>query len=182
MNRRDFLALASSTWVSSVALGRALPQADKDADVRLRIAEIDWELAPKRVVKTFAYNGQIPGPVLRARSGRPLTVEVVNETRDEEIVHWHGLHIPPDVDGSVEEGTPTVPPNGGRRRYTFTPEPAGTRWYHSHMAAGRNLRRSTYSGQFGLFVIDHGQDPGGYDQEVPVLLHEWEPRFTREGP
>jgi FtsP/CotA-like multicopper oxidase with cupredoxin domain len=121
------------------------------ADVTLRIGEVNLELAPRRTVRTLAYNGQAPGPLLRARRGRPLTVDVWNDSREEDIVHWHGLHIPPEVDGVYEEGTPGVPPNGGRRRYVFTPEPAGTRWYHSHNPAGSNLKKSTYTGQFGCW-------------------------------
>ena len=151
-------------------------------DVTLRIGEMALELAPRRVVRTLAYNGQVPGPLLRARRGRPLTVDVWNDTRTEDIVHWHGLHIPPDVDGVYEEGTPGVPPGGGRRRYVFTPEPAGTRWYHSHNPAGRDLKKSTYTGQFGMLVVEDGGDAGAYDQEVPLLLHEWEPYFRRNGP
>ena len=45
----------------------------------------------------------------------------------------------------------------------------------------RNLKKGTYSGQFGMFVVD-GDDPGSYDREIPILLHEWEPRFTSSGP
>jgi FtsP/CotA-like multicopper oxidase with cupredoxin domain len=124
----------------------------------------------------------VPGPLLRVKAGRPLTVDVWNDTRDEELVHWHGFHIPPEVDGAREEGTPPVPPKGGYRRYTFTPEPAGLRWYHSHGMTGRNLRRTTYTGQFGLVVIEGDSEPGAYDLESPIVLHEWEPRLTRQWP
>jgi len=137
------------------------------------------ELAPKRTVRTLAYNGQVPGPLIRARRGRPFAVDVVNASKDTDIVHWHGLHIGPDVDGAYEEGTPGVAP-GTRRRYTFAPDPAGTRWYHSHNPANRDLTRSTYTGQFGMFIVD-GDDPGAYDREIALLLHEWEPRFGSNG-
>ena len=140
------------------------------------------ELGPRRTVKTLAYNGQVPGPLLRIPEGRPLTVEVINDTQDEEFVHWHGLLIPSDVDGAREEGTPPVPPRGGRRRYSFTPTPAGTRWYHSHGMAHRNLRRTTYSGQFGLLVVESADERGAYDLDVPIVLHEWDARLTQEGP
>jgi FtsP/CotA-like multicopper oxidase with cupredoxin domain len=153
-----------------------------EPDITLRIAELTLDLGFRRSVRTIAYNGQVPGPALRARVGRPLTIDVWNDTRDEDIIHWHGFHIPSAVDGAYEEGTPGVAPRGGRRRYTFTPQPAGTHWYHSHNAAGRNLRRSTYTGQFGLFVLEDGVDPGAYDLDVPLLLHEWEPRLTTSGP
>jgi FtsP/CotA-like multicopper oxidase with cupredoxin domain len=64
----------------------------------------------------------------------------------------------------------------------FTPHPAGTRWYHSHVPSGRNLRTGTYTGQFGMLVVESANEPGDYDLEVPILLHEWDPYFTREGP
>jgi FtsP/CotA-like multicopper oxidase with cupredoxin domain len=150
--------------------------AAQSADITLRITELTHELGPRRSVKTVAYNGQVPGPLLRARAGRPLTVDVFNETKREELVHWHGFHIPAEVDGAREEGTPVVPP-GGQRRYTFVPRPAGTRWYHSHGMAGRSLDRTTYTGQFGMFIVE-SEDSGSYDQEIPILLHEWAPRFA----
>jgi len=172
MTRRQLLG-----WVGCglTSLGSA-----EDADIKLRISEINLELAPRRVVKTLAYNGQVPGPLLRAAEGRPIIVDVWNETKEHELVHWHGFHIPSDVDGSHEEGTPPVPAQG-QRRYVFTPGPSGTRWYHSHGSAGRNLRKTTYSGQFGMFVVEPRNDPARYDLEVPIQLHEWDPHFSEDG-
>jgi FtsP/CotA-like multicopper oxidase with cupredoxin domain len=161
---------------------QAVPQPVGTADVTLRIGETTLELGPRRSVKTLAYNGQVPGPLLRVTEGRPLTVDVWNDTKDEEFVHWHGLLIPSDVDGAREEGTPPVPPRGGHRRYVFTPKPSGTRWYHSHGMAGRSLERTTYTGQFGLLVVESGREPGAYDLDVPIVLHEWDARLTQEGP
>jgi FtsP/CotA-like multicopper oxidase with cupredoxin domain len=192
MTRRQFLTATSGVACGAIsgfapqgqASQKHQPAADfaDKADITLRIGEMTLDLGQRRTVRTIAYNGQVPGPVLRAKVGRQLTVDVWNDTNDEDIVHWHGLHIPPEVDGVYEEGTPGVPPNGGRQRYVFTPQPTGTHWYHSHNSAGRNLKRGTYSGQFGLFLADDGSDPGAYDLEVPLLLHEWEPRLTSSGP
>ncbi|HEX8032004.1 MAG TPA: multicopper oxidase domain-containing protein, partial [Vicinamibacterales bacterium] len=128
MRRRDFLGLPAGL-IAGAALARA--RQDTPADLVLRISEIEWEIAPRRTIKTLAYNGALPGPIVRARAGRPFTVDVRNDYTRDDIVHWHGLHIPSDVDGAIEEGTPPVPPRS-QRRYTFTPEPIGTRWYHSH--------------------------------------------------
>lgn len=190
MTRRELLAftcsvIPSGAWAlrlppDPLATRTLAPSQGEDADITLRIAEITLELAPRRTVRTLAYNNQVPGPLLRAPRGKPIRVDVWNDSRDDELVHWHGFHIPPEVDGAFEEGTPTVPSNG-HRRYVFTPDPAGTRWYHSHTTAGRNLKKSTYSGQFGMFIVD-GDDAGAYDREIPILLHEWDPRFTTEGP
>ncbi|MGD0300541.1 MAG: multicopper oxidase family protein [Bryobacteraceae bacterium] len=170
MRRRDFLGA-----LAGAAFARQNP-----ADFTLEIGAVTVELAPGTNVKTLGYNGTAPGPLLRIPEGKTITVEVHNNTGSEEVVHWHGLHIPSDVDGSLEEGTPGVPA-GGRRRYSFTATPSGTRWYHSHVMAGRNLKRATYTGQFGFFYIEPKNDPGAYDQEVFLALKEWDPYMSTGG-
>lgn len=171
MNRREFLAGA----VSAAMLRAADP-----ADVTLRISPVDVELAPGRIVKTIGYNGSSPGPVLRFTEGKPVTVEVQNATSDAELVHWHGFKIPSEVDGSAEEGTPPVPAHGVRR-YSFTPRPSGTRYYHTHVMAGRDLKRGTYTGQFGMVLIEPRDHPAPFDQEVFLALHGWDPYFSTGG-
>lgn len=175
LTRRGFLSLAGAT-PSLAGLGFAQesrPPGDS-ADITLRIGEIAVELGPRYTVKTIGYNGQAPGPLLRATEGKRLTVDVFNDTRDSELVHWHGFHIPPEVDGAHEEGTPHVP-SRGHQRYEFAPAPAGTRWYHTHMPAGHDLKKGGYTGQFGIFVVEPRSEPGRYDREVPLALHEWDP-------
>jgi FtsP/CotA-like multicopper oxidase with cupredoxin domain len=147
------------------------------ADYTLRIAPVTVELAPDHILSTIGYNDTSPGPVLRMREGKPVSVDVFNDTDVPEFVHWHGMLIPSDVDGVEEQGTPPVPPRG-RRRYQFTPRPAGSRWYHSHAMAKADLHRGTYTGQFGFVYVDSGNDPGQYDQELFLSLRDWEPFFT----
>ena len=142
------------------------------ADVKLEIAPLDLEIAPRKIIHTVAYNGRVPGPLIRWPEGKPITIDVVNRTEIPEIVHAHGLWIPSEVDGAAEEGSPMIAP-GAQFRYTFTPRPAGFRWYHTHAFAGRNLKRGTYSGQFGCFYIEAKSDAGAYDQEIFLTLHDW---------
>lgn len=151
--------------------------AQTDADITLRIQEITTELAPKHLVKTIAYNGQAPGPLLRMTEGQGIAVDVINETTEPEMVHWHGFHIPSEVDGSHEEGTPMVM-GRDRRRFKFTAQPAGTRWYHTHATAAHDLSKGTYSGQFGMVIVEPRSNPARYDRDVPVLLHEWGGAFS----
>jgi FtsP/CotA-like multicopper oxidase with cupredoxin domain len=165
---------AAGAFLAAAVHGRA---GDSAADITLRISEITAEIGKGHSVKTTAYGGGIPGPALRVREGQTVTVEVINETRRPEMVHWHGLHIPPEVDGAHEEGTPMVQ-GLDRRRYTFVAKPAGTRWYHTHAMAGHDLRIGTYSGQFGMLVVEPASNPARYDLEVPILLHEWSPYFA----
>jgi len=146
-------------------------------DYRIEIAEIDWELAPKKKVRTTAYNGQIPGPLLRVTEGTPATIEIVNRLDRPEIVHWHGQWIPVDVDGSMEEGSPMIPP-GGKTRIAFTPRPSGLHWYHTHAMAGRDLKRGLYTGQFGTLLVEPQANPARYDSEQFLVLHDWEPYYA----
>ncbi|MEI9978878.1 MAG: multicopper oxidase domain-containing protein [Edaphobacter sp.] len=189
MQRRDFLRFGSLT-LAQAAAARALPAQmvqmpshnsgaapEGKADYTLRIAPVTVELSPERILSTIGYNGVSPGPVLRMREGKTVTVDVINATDIPELVHWHGLLIPSDVDGTEEEATPFVPPQG-RRRYQFTPRPAGSRWYHSHAMAYSDLHRGSYTGQFGFLHIDSGSDAGQYDQEIFLALRDWEPYFT----
>jgi FtsP/CotA-like multicopper oxidase with cupredoxin domain len=150
------------------------------ADFTVRIAPTSFEIARGKTLHTVAYNGQVPGPPLRMKEGVPVTVDVYNQTDHAELVHWHGQMISSEADGSVEEGSPMVPA-GGRHRYRFTPKPAGCRWYHSHGFAGKNLHRSLFSGQFGFVYVEPRNDPGQFDREVFVAMHQWEPLFTAMG-
>ena len=130
------------------------------------------EIAPGKVIHTVAYNDRVPGPLIRWPEGKPIAIDVLNRTAIPEIVHWHGLWNSSEMDGAMEEGSPMIPP-GGERRYTFTPRPSGFRWYHTHIYAGHDLKRGAYTGQFGCFYIEPKENPGKYDQELFLTLHDW---------
>src|SRR5262249_23229225 len=191
--RRDFLKLAGAAAAASGSLhGQQMqmptppasptPSSAKEISgtvFNLEIAPVAVELAPNRIVSTIGYNGVSPGPLLRMKEGAPVTVNVVNKTDTPEFVHFHGLLIPPDVDGTEEEGTQPVPPHGSRS-YQFTPMPAGTRWYHTHAMSMDDLHRGTFTGQFGFLIVEGGPSAGNYDQEHYLALRDWEPYFTTQ--
>jgi FtsP/CotA-like multicopper oxidase with cupredoxin domain len=174
LSRRTALKLTGAAAVAPALRTRADPPG---ADHTLEITRGTLQLSPHHQLKTDVYNGQAPGPLLRLKEGRPVTIEVINRTDHPEVVHWHGLYLDPSVDGSIEEGTPPIPP-GASARYTFKPEPAGFRWYHTHMMAMGNFARGLYSGQHGLLMIEARDDPGGYDQELFLALHDWKPYLS----
>jgi FtsP/CotA-like multicopper oxidase with cupredoxin domain len=186
LKRRDFLKMGGAAFAHAGAanlLRAQMPMsaaAGNDAgkaDYTLRIAPVTVELSPDHILSTTGYNDSSPGPVLRMRAGKPITVDVINDTDVPELVHWHGMLIPSDVDGVEETGTPLVPARG-RRRYQLTPGPVGSRWYHSHAMAEADLHRGSYTGQFGFVYVEGGPDPGHYDQELFLALRDWEPFFT----
>ncbi len=155
-------------------------QAETATDCTVRIKAAPIEVAPNRILSTITYNGQFPGPLLRFKEGRAATVDIFNDTDTPEQLHWHGQKVPTDVDGAAEEGTPYIPARG-HRRITFTPNPAGLRFYHTHNRAGANLYAGQYSGQIGPVYIEPRNEPGRYDREVFLVLKEFEPTLSRGG-
>jgi FtsP/CotA-like multicopper oxidase with cupredoxin domain len=147
------------------------------ADHSLRIEPCTLEIGPGVTIKTLAYNGQVPGPLLRLREGVPVTIDVFNASPNSDLVHWHGLAIDSPNDGAMEEGAPMIPA-GSTHRYTFTPKPSGTRWYHTHAAAYEDLSAATYSGQFGFLLVEGKDLPAQYDQEINLAIRHWEPSFV----
>ena len=182
LTRRRFAQLGAMAS-ASIALGQTAPMspaqtaassAKPKADITVEIAPYLLEASAKHRFQTIAYNGQVPGPLLRMKQGREITVEVRNNSPDPEVVHWHGLFLPPEVDGAMEEGTPMIAP-GASARYTFTPDPAGFRWFHTHTVAGKDLRKGQFSGQHGFLMIEPS-DPASlpaFDREIFVALHDW---------
>jgi FtsP/CotA-like multicopper oxidase with cupredoxin domain len=138
------------------------------------------ELAPDHIVSTTLYNGQFPGPLLRFKEGKEVVVDVYNDTDTPELVHWHGQMIPSDADGAAEEGSPYIPARGSRR-LRFVPKPSGFRFYHTHVVAGSDLARGTYTGQAGPLYIEPRHDAGAYDREVFLVMKEFLPALSRGG-
>ena len=170
ISRRDVLKLSGAAAVSASL--PALAQDSVTPDYRLDIAPVTVDLSPHHKLRTVAYNGQVPGPLLRLKEGRPVTIEVTNHTDRPEVVHWHGLFLPVAVDGGMEEGTPPIPANA-TARLSFTPRPAGFRWYHTHTMAMGDLTRAQYGGQHGFLMIEPREHPGRYDHEFFLALHDW---------
>src|SRR6266496_1480179 len=154
--------------------------ADAAADYTVRIKAAPIEIARDVILSTITYNGQFPGSLIRFKEDQQVTVDIFNETDTPEQLHWHGQKVSTDVDGSAEEGTPYIPAHG-RRRITFTPNPAGLRFYHTHNRAGADLSTGQYSGQVGPVYIEPKENPGRYDREVFLVLKEFEPTLSRGG-
>src|SRR5580704_9037251 len=161
-------------------IATSVPQEKGSADYTLRIAAAPIELARNHIVSATTYNGLFPGPLLRFKEGRQVVVDVHNDTDTPEQLHWHGQFVPVDVDGAAEEGTPYIPAHG-MRRLTFTPRPAGLRFYHTHNRAGADLHVGQYGGQVGPVYIEPKNDPSNYDREAFLVLKEFEPSLSRGG-
>src|SRR3954452_11675399 len=118
----------------------------------LRIAPVTKRIG-EATVRMLAYNGSIPGSTLKVREGSEIEVEVVNDGDLGQTVHWHGLRLDNQSDGTHETQAPI--PVGGRFtcRVSF-PDP-GIYWYHPHI-------REDYAQEMGLYgnVIVEPAAPG----------------------
>jgi FtsP/CotA-like multicopper oxidase with cupredoxin domain len=132
------------------------------------------ELKEGVTVEAWAYNGQIPGPLLRVKEGERVRIIFENKvTNIKTAIHWHGLIIPNDMDGVPPITQPYVR-DGDRFIYEFTAKPSGTFWYHAHsMGDGaEQLDR----GLLAPLIIgpEKPETEPKTDREWIVTLDEWQ--------
>ena len=134
IDRRGFL-LISTIGTAGIAAGcsskTATPPADPAVDLKFAPAETLIDLGGVSV-RTWAYDGQVPGKEIRIRKGETLRAAVSNKLPADTSIHWHGLAIVNDMDG-VPPLTQAPIPAGGKFTYDFVVPDAGTYWYHSHV-------------------------------------------------
>jgi len=117
----------------------------------------------------YAYNGQIPGPLLRAPRGATVNVEVLNRLELPTAIHWHGIRLDNPSDGVPGHTQPPVMP-GERYRYQVKVPDAGVYWYHPHVRedAAQDLGLSA-----NFLVTANGPDAlPQVDREAVLLLDD----------
>jgi manganese oxidase len=126
------------------------PEMDGDVKVfNLTCEELTWEVAPGQPYAAMAYNGIVPGPIIRATEGDNVRVNVTNMMTQSTAVHFHGLLVPNAMDGVPFITQPPIRP-GETFTYEFTLRNAGTHMYHSH----HNAAEQVTSGLLGAFIVD----------------------------
>jgi FtsP/CotA-like multicopper oxidase with cupredoxin domain len=194
LSRRDFLYLAglgayalASNPERATGRGPAPGWAPlDDLDLELKASPATANLLPGRATSTWAYVGGVLagdpssvrplasgylGPVIRARRGQNLRVRFVNELDEPSIVHWHGLHVPADMDGHPRD---VVGP-GAVFGYDFPiVNRAGTYWFHPHPHGRTGVQ--VYSGLAGLLLVSDDEEaaarlPAG-DFDVPLVIQD----------
>lgn len=120
-----------------------------------------------RAVEVWAYNGQVPGPVLRIRLGETLRVTFTNKLPQPTTVHWHGVRVPNAMDGVPGVTQKPIAP-GASFVYEFTPKDAGTFWFHPHLRASEQVER----GLFGVLIVEDASPPP-FSRDVVWVLDDW---------
>lgn len=132
----------------------------------LHIAATPFQVGRRRVVAT-TLNGTIPGPLLRFKEGDDVIIRVSNRLREDSSIHWHGILVPPEMDGVPSVSFSGIEPNS-TFEYRFPIKQYGTYWYHSHSAFQEQ------TGIYGPIIIDPMEpDPYTYEREYVVMLSEW---------
>jgi manganese oxidase len=139
---------------------------------------MEWEVEPGKLVPAMAYNGMVPGPLLRVTEGDRVRVLVHNELDESTAVHWHGQDIVNAMDGVPFMTQPPITP-GSTFTYDFVAKPFGSHMYHSHYNAAEQVLK----GLLGAFIVDprdRSVEPS-YDVEWVMILNDMHHGFTING-
>jgi FtsP/CotA-like multicopper oxidase with cupredoxin domain len=200
INRRQFLRLTGAGAASFLAGGitsmvnveGANAAANEnsgflpDLDIALKATPAEIPILPGSPTGVWQYQGQVLkgnhaslvnlersylGPIIRAHTGQKVRIRFTNNISDETIVHWHGLHVPADMDGHPR----LVIPKGETYIYEFeVRNRAGTYWYHPHPHGMTGPQ--VYGGLAGLFLVSDeeekaaGLPTGEYD--IPLVIQD----------
>ena len=136
-------------------------------EVALEAKPVDLEILPGKKTTVWTYNGQLPGPLLRAQVGDRVIVHFKNSLPVATTIHWHGLRIANDMDGAPGLTQPPIEP-GAEFRYEFVLKDAGTYWYHPHVDSSVQVGRGLY----GAIVVEDPKDPKAFGDDLVLMLSD----------
>ncbi len=174
VSRRTFLQCGASVALTTIADSR-IAQAGGPTEIRVRTAPGAVHLIGDKNTTTdvLAYDGSVPGPVLRFRQGKPVRIVVENGLNQETTVHWHGIRLPNAMDGVPGLTQPPIKPDESFT-YEFTPPDAGTFWYHPHAQSLQQIGR----GLAGALIVEE-REPVAVDRDLLWMLQDW--RLRNDG-
>ena len=128
-------------------------------------------IAPGIEFEAWAFNGQVPGPTIRAVEGDLVRVTFTNASRHAHTIHPHLKNLDPDMDGTPQNG-PGVLETGESFTYEWIAQPAGTHFYHCHTLP---LKEHMHRGLYGVIIVDPDpervrENPADYVTDHPSQL------------
>jgi len=124
----------------------------------------------RRPIFAWGYNGSVPGKTIEVTEGDRVRIHVTNNLSDPTTMHWHGLHIPIEMDGVPGVSQDPIQP-GDTFTYEFTLEQSGTFFYHSHVMQAKQVGL----GLMGFFIV-HPKNPEPWmivDHDFLYFLQIW---------
>lgn len=143
-----------------------------NTDIRAAIVEYELTITRQEVNFTgkptwgMTINGGIPGPTLRFKEGDLARIHVHNKMNVETSIHWHGILVPPDMDGVPNISFLPIAA-GTTFTYEFPIRQSGTYWYHSHTSLQEQR------GVYGSIVIEPRHKHLNADRDYVVLVSDW---------
>lgn len=124
----------------------------------------ELEIAPGEKMKTWAFNGTVPGPTVRLTQGENVSILFVNNGTFPHTIHFHGFH-----DDKNDGVLPVIMP-GKTYTYNITAEPAGALMYHCHVPpVSEHIRM----GMYGALIIDPKDEPLRPAKEFYMVMSEF---------
>lgn len=154
MNRRQLIKaglLLPATSLGAIGAAGVLASAPARAKEFVvtakptRLQLLGWDYPHTDV---WAYNDQLPGPVISATQGDRVRIRLRNRLDQPSTIHWHGIRLPNAMDGVPGVTQAAVEP-GKDFTYEFALPDAGTYWYHPHVATYEQVGR----GLFGAIIV-----------------------------
>ena len=139
------------------------------------------QVAPGLSYQVFAFNGQVPGPLIHVAEGDDVTVHVTNNTSLPHTIHWHGVY---QTNNWRNDGVPGVTQKpieaGDTFTYHWKAEKTGTLWYHCHVNVNEHVG---IRGMWGPIVIDPAK-PTALEKKVTkdviMMLSTWESDYAEQ--
>lgn len=118
-------------------------------------------------VPVWAYDGSVPGPVLRIKRDQMTSIRLENGLPQPTSIHWHGIRIDNAMDGVAGLTQEAVEP-GGSFEYAFKAPDAGTYWYHPHFRTWEQVARGLY----GALIVEEDVPPA-VDHDLLFVADDW---------
>lgn len=131
------------------------------------------EFLPGNTSETMGYNGNYLGPTIRVEQGDVVVINVSNQLNEATATHWHGLHVPAEMDGTPHQLI--QPGETWQARYPILNQ-AATMWYHPHPHG--TTAQQVYHGLAGFYIIDDANSqrlklPNTYGiDDIPLVIQE----------
>ncbi len=149
-------------------------------EFNLTIDEVSIDVAPGFSNKVFAFNGQVPGPLIHVMEGDDVTVHVTNNTTLNHSIHWHGIN---QINNWHMDGVPGVSQQsdikpGESFTYKFKADRPGSLWYHCHVNVWEHVATR---GMWGPLIVDP-KKPSELDRSVTkdaiLMMSTWESAYA----
>lgn len=147
----------------------------------MTVEEVTLQIAPGFKSKVWAYDGQVPGPLIRVTEGDQVELTLLNNTTLNHTIHWHGFYQTRtwQADGVPDITQKAIEP-GESYTYKFVADKPGSLWYHCHVNVAEHVGTR---GMWGAFVVDPKQ-PTEREQSVTreaiLMFSGWNPDVADE--